>query len=638
MLKKTHLSGFILAVILLISLPATALAADPVLPEVQQAIDESGAEWTADETTVSVLSDEEFRLLLGVPKEVEEEYLASLPPEEPALIIASAPPAIDWRNVNGGDWTTPIRDQAGCGSCVAFGTNAAIESRMEIQLNDPNLNPDLSETHLFSCGGGSCSYGWWPWLAMNFARDTGVVDEACFPYVAGDVTCTNRCSDWRSRTTQLDRWWGTSNVDLARQAIAEYGAVEAIFDVYQDFSYYSDGVYQHTWGDYRGGHAVTIVGYDDAGGYWIIKNSWGTGWGEAGWFRMAYGECDIDDYFWIPELDLGDHSPPAVTDIQASVNPINIAGGPNPTTIAIQANITDPSGVSFARLHYIAPGTSTWAYIYMENISGDTWSGTVGPFAQAGVLTYMIRSRDDAYNLGDTARHYVAVDDCSAGFDSQFNGSSENWESHSGPWTVDSSYYRTVGDIGTSSSTSYVESFSDFDYQAKLWRGGCNNCANMVVVRGAPLPLTWGNYWARSYLFQYTRNGTYSIWKTVDGSYTPLQYWTYSPDINRGNSWNTLRVIASGPNLQFYINDTLLWTGFDSELTAGRVGLGMYRDTDSSNDLLRVMWATLTAPEALGKRLLMETASSEQQALNDAANQRQDKENSIWMDPHSTAE
>ena len=330
--------------------------------------------------------------------------------------------------------------------------------------------------------------------------------------------------------------------------------------------------------------------------------------------------------------------PPAVNNIQISSNPINRDGCSAPTTVTIQAEITDPSGVSFARLHYIPPGSSSWTYIYMDNASGDTWAGTLGPFAQAGELTYMIRSRDGVYNIGNTARHCVAVDDCGAGFNSQFNGSSENWEAHTGTWTVDSSYYRTVGEVGSSSSTSYDESFSDFDYQVRLWRRGCDNCANAIAIRGTAVPLTAGNYWLRSYLFQYTRNGTYSIWKTVDGAYTPLQYWTYSPFITQGNSWNTLRVIASGPNLQFYVNDMLLWTGFDSELTAGRVGLGMYRDTDSSDNLLRVMWATLTAPGTLGKGFLTETTSSEQQALNDAANQRQDKKNSIWMDPHLTAE
>jgi hypothetical protein len=60
--------------------------------------------------------------------------------------------------------------------------------------------------------------------------------------------------------------------------------------VYSDFYYYSGGVYQYTSGTYQGGHAILIVGYDDAGQYFIVKNSWGSGWGESGYFRIGYSE------------------------------------------------------------------------------------------------------------------------------------------------------------------------------------------------------------------------------------------------------------------------------------------------------------------------------------------------------------
>ena len=61
-------------------------------------------------------------------------------------------------------------------------------------------------------------------------------------------------------------------------------------DVYEDFYSYSSGVYSYTTGAYEGGHAVLIVGYSDAGQYFIVKNSWGAGWGESGYFKIAYSE------------------------------------------------------------------------------------------------------------------------------------------------------------------------------------------------------------------------------------------------------------------------------------------------------------------------------------------------------------
>jgi hypothetical protein len=74
------------------------------------------------------------------------------------------------------------------------------------------------------------------------------------------------------------------------------------FTVYQDFSSYESGVYQHVSGGARGGHAVTIIGYDntwggEGEGYWICKNSWGSSWGESGYFRIAYGECGLGTTF-----------------------------------------------------------------------------------------------------------------------------------------------------------------------------------------------------------------------------------------------------------------------------------------------------------------------------------------------------
>jgi C1A family cysteine protease len=74
----------------------------------------------------------------------------------------------------------------------------------------------------------------------------------------------------------------------------------AVFQVYDDFYAYTGGVYTHTWGGLVGLHCVEVIGYDDLGGSWICKNSWGTRWGENGFFCIAYGQCEIDTTypFW----------------------------------------------------------------------------------------------------------------------------------------------------------------------------------------------------------------------------------------------------------------------------------------------------------------------------------------------------
>ena len=67
--------------------------------------------------------------------------------------------------------------------------------------------------------------------------------------------------------------------------------------VFEDFLYYRSGVYRYVAGDFLGLHAVAAVGYDDATTSWIIKNSWGNGWGASGFANIAFGECGIDTDF-----------------------------------------------------------------------------------------------------------------------------------------------------------------------------------------------------------------------------------------------------------------------------------------------------------------------------------------------------
>jgi C1A family cysteine protease len=243
--------------------------------------------------------------LLGVPMEVMEWEEAQV--REAGARLAGNydyPTRLDWRDLDGNNWTTRVRNQSTCGACVAFATIGAIESRLEIALLDPTLDPDLSEAHLFFCDAdSSCVTGWSPYAALNSARDIGIADEACYPYSTSDQTCSV-CPDWQNRVTSITDWVGLTNSSDMKQALADEGPFEATMLVYSDFFSYTAGVYRHTSGALEGGHAVTVVGYDDEEGYWIAKNGWGGGWGENGWFKIAYGECGIDDYAYVPIVEV----------------------------------------------------------------------------------------------------------------------------------------------------------------------------------------------------------------------------------------------------------------------------------------------------------------------------------------------
>ncbi|SRR5579862_19978 len=217
------------------------------------------------------------------------------------------PPQFDWRkaaahgNLPNGNYVTPIRDQGQCGSCVSFGSVAALESAVLIDRKTPDKDEDLSEAFLFFChhgvSGGACSTGWNTSQALTSLQGTGTVDEKCFPYTDHQQTC-NPCSDWQKRLTKIKAWQSITSAADMKSWIANKGPLITCFNVYEDFDNYTSGIYHHVSGALRGGHCVCCVGYDDKSRAWICKNSWGTGWGEHGFFHIAYGQCGIDSTMW----------------------------------------------------------------------------------------------------------------------------------------------------------------------------------------------------------------------------------------------------------------------------------------------------------------------------------------------------
>ena len=279
---------------------------DPI--KLQAAIELAGATWQAGETSVSQLSLEEKQMLCGYtpgpgePSLEEQERIASTASSKHAAFKASAaassfgyPASYDLRS---GGFVTDVKNQGGCGSCVAFGTIATIEATFRRQRNNPNLDVNLSEAHLYygyaKAKGYTCRSGWRPDEALEVSKQ-GIVDDACFPYTAGDQNCV-LCSDWQNRLVKITGFKKISDIAAMKEWLSTRGALSACFTVYNDFYSYGSGVYRHVTGASLGGHCVSIVGYDDNAGCWICKNSWGTGFGEQGFFKIAYGECGIESW------------------------------------------------------------------------------------------------------------------------------------------------------------------------------------------------------------------------------------------------------------------------------------------------------------------------------------------------------
>ncbi|XP_049940816.1 dipeptidyl peptidase 1-like [Schistocerca serialis cubense] len=216
----------------------------------------------------------------------------------------------DWRNVDGVNYVSPVRNQEQCGSCFAFSALAVLESRIRIQTNNTQ-QPVFSVQDVLGCSplDQGCSGGF-PYLTGGrYGKDYGLVEEACNPYQGVDSDCSTDTSCDRHYTAEysyVGGYYGATNEVTLQEALVQRGPVAVAFMVYDDFRSYTSGIYRHieTRVDFDpkvpSSHAVLLVGYgvDAVSGekYWIVKNSWGEDWGDAGYFKILRGvnECGIE--------------------------------------------------------------------------------------------------------------------------------------------------------------------------------------------------------------------------------------------------------------------------------------------------------------------------------------------------------
>lgn len=287
-MKKTLNLAVLAAVLFAAAAPAysqQALSGDvkQQIKEVQDAIAKKGAKWTAGETNISA-AREDWEYLVGLNFEPVD--------AEPIELVAAAelPAALDWRDANGNFVTSP-KNQKKCGSCWAFSMTGGLESYTLLKKNLPGQDLDLSEQVMLSCSGaGSCKGGR---LSAGYLQRTGLPLESVYPYTGADGSCSAAAPGWQAGAQKIGAWGSVSqNLNAIKTALVKYGPLPIAFMVYEDFMHYKTGIYSYTTGKRLGGHAVLLVGYNDAEKYFSVKNSWDLGWGEQGFFRIAYSEMD----------------------------------------------------------------------------------------------------------------------------------------------------------------------------------------------------------------------------------------------------------------------------------------------------------------------------------------------------------
>ncbi len=221
------------------------------------------------------------------------------------------PTRFDWRNYNGHSYIGAVRDQGYCGSCYSFGACAAAEGTYNVAmgLKDGNC-ANFSESfiawclsrqspydqHFFGCEGADYDY-----FELKALVDVGIISESDFPYTDSDPgSCTHMNDGPKIKFKSWHRI-PCGDVSAIKTAIMNYGVVDAAVMVDGAFEAYTGGIYQNSntgceanpcyYEDSN--HAIALVGWDDSQGVFILRNSWGSSWGENGYMRIKYTSAGL---------------------------------------------------------------------------------------------------------------------------------------------------------------------------------------------------------------------------------------------------------------------------------------------------------------------------------------------------------
>jgi len=126
----------------------------------------------------------------------------------------------------------------------------------------------------------------------------GAPSESCYAYQGAQKGCPSKCSNGAALdSVKASKVATYSTLNAVKNDIYTNGPVETYFMVYEDFYYYSTGIYAPTTSSQVGYHAVKVIGWgvDSGVNYWLVQNSWGTSWGMTGFFKIKAGTCEFDN-------------------------------------------------------------------------------------------------------------------------------------------------------------------------------------------------------------------------------------------------------------------------------------------------------------------------------------------------------
>ncbi|KAH7823297.1 putative cathepsin B5 cysteine protease [Monocercomonoides exilis] len=193
----------------------------------------------------------------------------------------------------------PVRKQGSCGSCWAHSASESAGNRLNILGCSRGV---LSVQDQVSCNSACFKcLGCPPPQTWKYIKQTGLATEKCIPYVSADKRipqCPKKCVNGSDIVRVKATSYSHIPAKNMQQELYEHGPFQASFITYEDFRQYKSGVYKHLTGKLKGAHCVMVMGWGTENGipYWLVQNTYGTEWGEDGFFKIIRGtnECEFE--------------------------------------------------------------------------------------------------------------------------------------------------------------------------------------------------------------------------------------------------------------------------------------------------------------------------------------------------------
>ncbi|XP_073704073.1 cathepsin S-like [Garra rufa] len=217
---------------------------------------------------------------------------------------AAVPDSLDWREKG---YVTSVKNQGACGSCWAFTAVGSLEGQL---MKTTGKLVDLSAQNLVDCsssyGNKGCNGGWIT-KAFQYVIDNGIDSESYYPYKAVQGQCRYDPSQRAANCTKY-YYVHQGDEEALKEAVANIGPISVAIDATRpQFVFYRSGVYNDPSCTKKINHGVLVVGYGAIAGqdFWLVKNSWGTTFGDGGYIRMARNQnnmCGIASYPCYPVM------------------------------------------------------------------------------------------------------------------------------------------------------------------------------------------------------------------------------------------------------------------------------------------------------------------------------------------------